>query len=177
AIEVSKFSPRQLISPLLLPSINLQSLFLNRCRAVPKAKCLSGSRRICCFGPKNYLRQHESGGAAYDDAQKKMNPEEIPWANTRAEYIVESTGVFTDKGKTATHLKYVSVLQLKGILGDTEDDVVSTDFVGDNRSNIFDAKARIALNKNFVKLVAWYDNEWGYSSRVIDLVVHMSSVK
>ncbi|KAG5527107.1 hypothetical protein RHGRI_028129 [Rhododendron griersonianum] len=51
---------------------------------------------------------------------------------------------------------------LKGILGYTEDDVVSTDFIGDSRSSIFDAKAGIALNGNFVKLVSWYDNEWGY---------------
>ena len=51
---------------------------------------------------------------------------------------------------------------LKGILGYTEDDVVSTDFVGDCRSSIFDAKAGIALNNNFVKVVSWYDNEWGY---------------
>ncbi|MED6185875.1 Glyceraldehyde-3-phosphate dehydrogenase gapc2, cytosolic [Stylosanthes scabra] len=66
--------------------------------------------------------------------------------------------------------------KLKGILGYTEDDVVSTDFLGDSRSSIFDAKAGIALNDNFVKLVSWYDNEWGYSSRVIDLIVHIASV-
>nr|AHB86970.1 glyceraldehyde 3-phosphate dehydrogenase [Sedum alfredii] len=66
---------------------------------------------------------------------------------------------------------------LKGILGYTEDDVVSTDFLGDSRSSIFDAKAGIALNGNFVKLVSWYDNEWGYSSRVIDLISHMASTK
>lgn len=66
---------------------------------------------------------------------------------------------------------------MKGILGYTEDDVVSTDFVGDNRSSIFDAKAGIALSKKFVKLVAWYDNEWGYSTRVVDLIMHMSSVQ
>ncbi|KAK3225153.1 hypothetical protein Dsin_005015 [Dipteronia sinensis] len=71
-------------------------------------------------------------------------------------------------------IKEASEGKLKGILGYTEDDVVSTDFVGDNRSSIFDAKAGIALNDNFVKLVAWYDNEWGYSSRVVDLIVHMS---
>ncbi|KAK9921526.1 hypothetical protein M0R45_030033 [Rubus argutus] len=65
--------------------------------------------------------------------------------------------------------------KLKGILGYTEDDVVSTDFIGDSRSSIFDAKAGIALNDNFVKLVSWYDNEWGYSSRVIDLIVHIAT--
>ena len=52
----------------------------------------------------------------------------------------------------------------------SEDDLVSTDLNGDNHSCIFDAKAGIALNKNFVKLVAWYDNEWGYSRRVLDLL-------
>ncbi|KAK6128287.1 hypothetical protein DH2020_037970 [Rehmannia glutinosa] len=191
------------------------------------------------------------------------NPEEIPWAEAGAEYVVESTGVFTDKDKAAAHIKVlndrfgiveglmttvhsitatqktvdgpsmkdwrggraasfniipsstgaakavgkvlpalngkltgmafrvptvdVSVVDLtarlekaasydeikaaikeesetnlKGILGYTEDDVVSTDFVGDCRSSIFDAKAGIALNGNFVKVVSWYDNEWGY---------------
>jgi len=59
---------------------------------------------------------------------------------------------------------------LKGILAYTEDDVVSTDFIGDDHSCIFDAKAGIQLNKNFVKLIAWYDNEWGYSKRVVDLL-------
>ncbi|KAK1319682.1 Glyceraldehyde-3-phosphate dehydrogenase GAPC2, cytosolic [Acorus calamus] len=203
------------------------------------------------------------------------NPEEIPWAETGAEFVVESTGVFTDKDKAAAHLKVindrfgiveglmttvhamtatqktvdgpsskdwrggraasfniipsstgaakavgkvlpslngkltgmafrvptvdVSVVdltvrlekaasydqikaaikeesegKLKGILGYTEDDLVSTDFIGDSRSSIFDAKAGIALNDKFVKLVSWYDNEWGYSTRVIDLIVHMA---
>lgn len=66
--------------------------------------------------------------------------------------------------------------EMKGIMGYTEDMVVSSDFTSDSRTSIFDAKAGIALNQNFVKLVAWYDNEWGYSNKVIDLIKHMASV-
>lgn len=73
-------------------------------------------------------------------------------------------------------VKEASEGPLKGILGYTEDEVVSTDFVTDNRSSIFDAKAGISLNPNFVKLIAWYDNEIGYSTRVVDLILHMSKV-
>jgi len=68
-------------------------------------------------------------------------------------------------------LKEASEGEYKGIIGYTEDDVVSTDFIGDEHSSIFDAKAGIALNPTFVKLVSWYDNEWGYSKRVVDLLV------
>jgi glyceraldehyde 3-phosphate dehydrogenase len=64
---------------------------------------------------------------------------------------------------------------LKGILGYTEDDVVSSDFVGDAHSSIFDAKAGIELNDRFFKVVSWYDNEWGYSNRLTDLILHMAS--
>ncbi|SEL08479.1 type I glyceraldehyde-3-phosphate dehydrogenase [Parapedobacter koreensis] len=60
--------------------------------------------------------------------------------------------------------------ELKGILGYTEDDVVSEDFRGDARTSIFDAKAGISLNEHFVKVVSWYDNEWGYSNKLVDLV-------
>lgn len=66
--------------------------------------------------------------------------------------------------------------ELKGILGYTEDDVVSSDFIHEARTSVFDAKAGIALNDNFVKLVSWYDNEWGYSNKVVDLICHMASV-
>jgi glyceraldehyde 3-phosphate dehydrogenase len=68
-------------------------------------------------------------------------------------------------------VKDASENELKGILAYTEDDVVSTDFIGDSASSIFDAKAGIPLNENFVKLISWYDNEWGYSRRVCDLLV------
>ncbi|KRZ64281.1 Glyceraldehyde-3-phosphate dehydrogenase, cytosolic, partial [Trichinella papuae] len=74
-------------------------------------------------------------------------------------------------------IKEESEGRLKGILGYIEEDLVSTDFIGDSRSSIFDAKAGIALNEHFVKLVAWYDNEWGYSSRVVDLIRSMDSKK
>ena len=66
--------------------------------------------------------------------------------------------------------------ELKGILGYTEDDVVSSDFIGDSRTSIFDAKAGIALTDTFVKVVSWYDNEWGYSCKVLDLIAHMKTV-
>lgn len=72
-------------------------------------------------------------------------------------------------------MKKASETTMKGILGYTEDAVVSNDFVGDARSSIFDADAGIALNDNFVKVVSWYDNEWGYSCRVIDLIQYMAS--
>lgn len=66
--------------------------------------------------------------------------------------------------------------ELKGILGYTEDAVVSSDFIHDARTSIFDAEAGISLNPNFVKLIAWYDNEWGYSNKVVDLVTYIAGV-
>jgi len=74
-------------------------------------------------------------------------------------------------------IKKASENELKGILGYTEDSVVSSDFIHETRTSVFDANAGIALNGNFVKLVSWYDNEWGYSNKVLDLIAHMDSVK
>ncbi len=74
-------------------------------------------------------------------------------------------------------VKAASENELKGILGYTEESVVSTDFVHEVRTSVFDAGAGIALNGNFVKLVSWYDNEWGYSNKVLDLIAHMDTVK
>jgi glyceraldehyde 3-phosphate dehydrogenase len=66
--------------------------------------------------------------------------------------------------------------ELAGVLGYTEDSVVSTDFLGESRTSVFDAGAGIMLDETFVKVVAWYDNEWGYSCKVIDLILHMATV-
>ena len=73
-------------------------------------------------------------------------------------------------------VKAASEGKMKGILGYTEDAVVSSDFITDPRTSIFDAEAGIQLNDNFVKLVSWYDNEWGYSNKVVDLISHMAKV-
>jgi glyceraldehyde 3-phosphate dehydrogenase len=73
-------------------------------------------------------------------------------------------------------LKKASENEMKGILGFTEDDVVSQDFVSDSRTSIIDAKAGIGLNSTFFKIVSWYDNEYGYSSKLIDLAVHIANL-
>ena len=73
-------------------------------------------------------------------------------------------------------VKAASENELQGILGYTEDAVVSSDFISDARTSIFDAKAGISLNDNFVKLVSWYDNEWGYSNKVVDLIAYAYGV-
>ncbi|MDR1061449.1 MAG: type I glyceraldehyde-3-phosphate dehydrogenase [Clostridiales bacterium] len=93
--------------------------------------------------------------------------------------VVDLT-VRLEKGATYDEIKAAvkkaSEGELKGILGYTEEDVVSSDFTTDPRTSIFDAKAGISLNSNFVKLVSWYDNEWGYSNKVVDLIAHIAAV-
>ncbi len=74
-------------------------------------------------------------------------------------------------------MKAASEGELKGILGYTEESVVSSDFIGDARTSIFDAGAGISLSDNFVKVVSWYDNEWGYSVKILELIAHMDTVK
>jgi len=100
----------------------------------------------------------------------------VPTANVS---VVDLTcriekGASYDEIKKA--IKAASENELKGILAYTEDDVVSTDMIGNPNSSIFDAKAGISLNDNFVKLVSWYDNEWGYSRRVLDLLAYIAKV-
>ncbi len=74
-------------------------------------------------------------------------------------------------------IKEASLNELKGILYYTEDSVVSSDFIGDPHTSIFDAEAGIMLNEHFVKLVSWYDNEWGYSCKIVDMIEHTSKIK
>jgi glyceraldehyde 3-phosphate dehydrogenase len=101
----------------------------------------------------------------------------VPTANVS---VVDLT-VVLEKGVKYSEIKQAILAasegEMKGILGYTEDAVVSSDFVSDDRSSIFDANAGIALTDNFVKLVSWYDNECGYSNRVLDLVKHMDHSK
>jgi len=75
-----------------------------------------------------------------------------------------------------TAVKEAANGSMLGVMGYTEDDVVSSDFIGESLTSVFDAKAGIALTDNFVKLVSWYDNEWGYSCKLVDLIVHMARV-
>ena len=83
----------------------------------------------------------------------------------------------TDYDAIKAAMKKASETELKGILGYTEDEVVSSDFIGDARTSIFDAKAGIMLNANFVKIVAWYDNEWAYSCKLLDMIAYIDTVK
>ncbi|MFA5301496.1 MAG: type I glyceraldehyde-3-phosphate dehydrogenase [Bacteroidales bacterium] len=74
-------------------------------------------------------------------------------------------------------MKEASEREMKGVLGYTEEAVVSSDFIGDSRTSIFDANAGISLSPNFVKVVSWYDNEWGYSCKILEMICYMNTVK
>ncbi|KAF0366927.1 glyceraldehyde-3-phosphate dehydrogenase [Gigaspora margarita] len=93
--------------------------------------------------------------------------------------VVDLT-VRLEKGTTYEEIKkamkHASENELKGILGYTEDDVVSSDFIGDTYSSVFDAKAGIQLNPNFVKVIAWSDNEFAYSTRIVDLIEYVDKI-
>ncbi|MDQ3394222.1 MAG: type I glyceraldehyde-3-phosphate dehydrogenase [Bacteroidota bacterium] len=95
-------------------------------------------------------------------------------------YVVDLTVKLKKPAKYAeicAKMKEASQGELKGVLGYTEDAVVSSDFMTDPRTSIFDADAGIQLSDNFVKVVSWYDNEWGFSNKLVDLVSHIDSVK
>ena len=101
----------------------------------------------------------------------------VPTADVSAVDLTVKVAKETSYEEIMAVLKKASENEMKGILGYTEDDVVSTDFNSDPRTSIIDAKAGIGLNSTFFKLVSWYDNEYGYSSKLIDLAVHIANVK
>jgi len=98
----------------------------------------------------------------------------VPTPNVSVVDLTVRLGKEASYDEIKAALKAASENELKGILGYTEDDVVSTDFLTDPRTSIFDAKAGIQLSPTFVKLVSWYDNEWGYSNKLVDLLVHIA---
>ncbi|WP_438965454.1 type I glyceraldehyde-3-phosphate dehydrogenase [Flavobacterium sp.] len=100
----------------------------------------------------------------------------VPTADVSAVDLTVKVAKETSYEEIMAVLKKASENELKGILGYTEDDVVSQDFVSDSRTSIIDAKAGIGLNSTFFKIMSWYDNEYGYSSKLIDLAVHISKV-
>jgi glyceraldehyde 3-phosphate dehydrogenase len=100
----------------------------------------------------------------------------VPTVNVSAVDLTVKLSKDAEYSEICQAIKKASETNMKGILGYTEDDVVSQDFNGSPYSAIFDAKAGIGLNKNFVKVIAWYDNEWGYSHRMLDLAYHMAKV-
>ena len=100
----------------------------------------------------------------------------VPTLNVSAVDLTVNLAKPTTYAEICAAMKAASEGELKGVLGYTEEDVVSSDFMGDARTSIFDAKAGIQLTPTFVKVVSWYDNEWGYSVKVLDLIAHMKNV-
>jgi len=101
----------------------------------------------------------------------------VPTANVSVVDLTARLDKGADYDTICAAIKDASEGSMKGFLGYHDDDVVSSDFIGSPYSSIFDKKAGIALTDNFVKLVSWYDNECGYSNRVLDLITHMDSQK
>ena len=101
----------------------------------------------------------------------------VPTADVSAVDLTVRLAKETTYEEIMSVLKKASENEMKGILGYTEDDVVSQDFVSDTRTSIVDAKAGIGLNATFFKIISWYDNEYGYSSKLIDLSVHIAGLK
>ena len=101
----------------------------------------------------------------------------VPTADVSAVDLTVKVAKETSYEEIMAVLKKASENELKGILGYTEDDVVSQDFISDSRISIIDAKAGIGLNATFFKIISWYDNEYGYSSKLIDLSVHIAGLK
>jgi glyceraldehyde 3-phosphate dehydrogenase len=101
----------------------------------------------------------------------------VPTANVSVVDLTVKLGKPTSYDAIMEVLKKASETNMKGIIGFTEDDVVSQDFISDTRTSIIDAKAGIGLNETFFKIISWYDNEYGYSAKMLDLMLHAAQVK
>jgi glyceraldehyde 3-phosphate dehydrogenase len=101
----------------------------------------------------------------------------VPTADVSVVDLTAKLAKETTYEEICAAIKEASEGSMKGILGYEDEDVVSCDFIHDSHSSIFDSKAGIMLNPTFVKLVSWYDNEWGYSCRLVDLLVHVAKVE
>ena len=100
----------------------------------------------------------------------------VPTADVSVVDLTVRTKKSVSYDKLKEVMKNASENELKGVLGYTEEDVVSQDFIGESRTCVFDANAGIALNDNFFKLVAWYDNEYGYSTKLVDLATYIGNL-
>lgn len=100
----------------------------------------------------------------------------VPVSNVSVVDLTVKLGKETTYEEIVAAVKEASAGPMKGLMSWTEEEVVSSDFIHDPHSSIFDVKAGIMLNPTFVKLVSWYDNEWGYSNRMVDLAYHMATI-
>ena len=126
-----------------------------------------------CGGSSSSGSTGNNGGDAAQGEAYTPNPDEEPY-NVKFLYLLAQEGDHYDDIKAA--VKEASETYMKGIMGYVDYDVVSRDLLTCPYSSVFDAKAGIALNDTFVKLVSWYDNEWGYSNRMVDLIQYMAKV-
>jgi glyceraldehyde 3-phosphate dehydrogenase len=99
----------------------------------------------------------------------------VPTADVSAVDLTFKTAKDTTLAEINAAMKAASEGSMKGVLGYTDEEVVSSDFIGDRRSSIYDSKACIELNKRFFKVVSWYDNEAGYAARCVDMIKYMAA--
>ncbi|CAN0372232.1 unnamed protein product [Ectocarpus sp. 8 AP-2014] len=101
----------------------------------------------------------------------------VPVPNVSVVDLTVKLATETTYEEICAKMKEASDGSMKGVLGYEDNEVVSQDFVHDSRSSVFDSKAGIMLNPTFVKIISWYDNEWGYSNRLVDLMLHVAKVE
>ena len=144
----------------------------------PSQKDWRGGRGAAVQHHPQLHRRRQGRGQGHPRAERQADRHGVPRAHRRRVRRRPDRRALAKPAKYAeicAAMKEASEGELKGILGYTEDEVVSSDFIHDARTSIFDAKAGIALTDTFIKVVSWYDNEWGYSNKVVELIKYMSS--